>query len=313
MASTMSQAHSTATLGGVPAVIPDIPICAVFLALYAGFAATNMTIFRVNLRRGHKFILSALLFGFCMARITTLVLRIVWSTTPHNLSLAMAANIFVNAGILLVYIINVILSQRILRARQPHIGWNPVIRGAYKALYGLIIGALAMVITSVVISLKTTDPHTKVQCRDVQLAAITYLLVFTCIPLFHLAVAFSLPRAANEESFGQGSMTSKSLIVAISSCICVIIAGFKCGTTWSPLRLASNPAWYHSKACFYVFNFACEIMALSLLTFSRFDKRFYVPNGCNAPGDYTRLVGGEKPQQENDEGGNLSSMTPKTS
>lgn len=305
---------ATATVGGVPATVPDIPICAVFLALYAGFAVTNMAIFRMNLRRGHKFVLSALLFGFCMARLTTLVLRIVWSTIPHNTSLAIAASIFVNAGVLLVYIINIILSQRILRAKQPRLGWNPVLRAGYKVLYGLIIGALAMVITSVVLSMKTTNLHIKHQCRDIQLAAITYLLVFTCVPLVHLAAAFLLPRSTDEESFGQGSMTSKSLIVGLSTCICILIAGFKCGTAWSPPRPASHPAWFHSKASFYVFNFACEILVLSLLTFSRFDRRFYVPNGCKGPGDYTRLAGEpEKPPQSDGHDEASASIAPKTS
>ncbi|KAL5363559.1 hypothetical protein BJX96DRAFT_155918 [Aspergillus floccosus] len=314
MSQTPPAQSATATVGGVPATIPDIPICAVFLALYAGFAATNMTIFRMNLRRGHKFILSALLFGFCMARITTLVLRIVWSTIPHNTSLAIAANIFVNAGILLVYIINIILSQRILRAKHPRLGWNPVLRGGYKVLYGLIVGALAMVITSVVISTETKNPHIKLQCRDVQLAAVTYLLVFTCIPLIQLAAAFLLQRSTDEESFGQGSMASKSLIVGLSTCICILIAGFKCGTAWSPPRPAAHAAWFHSKASFYVFNFACEILALSLLTLSRFDRRFHVPNGCKGPGDYTRLAAEpEKLPQSNGHDEAYAAIAPKRS
>lgn len=279
-----------ATLGGVPAIIPDIPVCAVLLAIYIAFAATNMTIFQVNRRGGHKFVLSAMLFGFCMARITTLVLRIVWATIPHNSGLAIAANILVNAGILLVYIINMILSQRILRAKQPQVGWNPAVRLAPKILYVFIVGALAMVITSVVVSVNTTDPHTRAQCRDVQLAAMTYLLVFTCLPFVHLVAAFALPRSPHEESFGKGSVSSKALIVTLSTCICILIAGFKSGATWSPPRPASHPAWYHAKSCFYVFNFGCEILVLCLLTFSRFDQRFHVPNGCTHPGDYTRLA-----------------------
>jgi len=62
---------NTAGMGGVPTITPDIPICAVFIVIYLSFAATNMTIFQINKRRQHKFVLSGLMFGFCMARTVT--------------------------------------------------------------------------------------------------------------------------------------------------------------------------------------------------------------------------------------------------
>lgn len=280
---------TTAGMGGAPSVTPDIPVCAVFMALYIGFAATNMTIFQKNRRRNHKFVLSGMLFGFCMARITTLVLRIVWATRQTNVQLAIAAQILVNAGILLVYIINLILAQRLLRAKQPQLGWHPVIRHGAKALYVMIGGALVMVITSTVISVYTLNPGTLESCRDVQLTAITYLLVFTCLPLFHIALAFLLPRSKQEENFGEGKMVTKMIIITLSTCLCMLIAGFKAGVTWSPPRPITHPAWYHSKACFYVFNFTAEIIILCLLTFTRIDKRFFIPNGSTRPGDYSNL------------------------
>ncbi|KAL4747521.1 hypothetical protein BDW72DRAFT_11873 [Aspergillus terricola var. indicus] len=281
-------ASTTAGMGGLPSNNPDTIICAVLLAIYIGFAATNMTILQKNNKRKHKFILSGMLFGFCMARITTLVLRIVWANRQRNVRLAIAANIFVNAGVLLVYIINLILAQRILRAKQPHIGWHPIARIGSKVFYYLIPGALIMVITAIVVSTYSLDPATRSDCRDVQLTAITYLLIFTCLPLLHIIPAVLLPKSKQEESFGQGSMFAKVVIITVSTCLCMLISGFKAGTLWSPTRPISNPAWYHSKAAFYVFNFALEIMILCLLTFSRIDKRFHIPNGSTKPGDYSR-------------------------
>ncbi|KAL4813797.1 hypothetical protein BDW67DRAFT_102888 [Aspergillus spinulosporus] len=282
-------ASTTAGMGGLPSNNPDTIVCAVFLAIYIGFAAVNMTILQRNNKRKHKFILSGMLFGFCMARITTLVLRIAWANRQHNVRLAIAANVFVNAGVLLVYIINLILAQRILRAKQPHIGWHPIMRIGSKVFYYLIPAALIMVITALVVSSYSLNMTTRSDCRDVQLAAITYLLVFTCLPLLHIIPAVVLPRSEQEESFGQGSMLAKLVIVTVSTCLCILIAGFKAGTLWSPARPISNPAWYHSKAAFYVFNFVLEIMILGVLTFSRIDKRFYIPNGSTKPGDYSRM------------------------
>ncbi|RFU24280.1 hypothetical protein B7463_g12059, partial [Scytalidium lignicola] len=280
---------NTAGVGGVPTITLDIPVCAVFIFIYICFAATNMTIFQVNRQRQHKFVLSALLFGFCMSRIATLVLRIAWATRQHNVRIAIAAQILVNAGILIIYIVNLILAQRILRAIQPQVGWNLFLRAAYKVLYIAIGGALVMVITSVVFSLYTLNMHTRSICRDVQLAALTYLLIFTCLPFIHIAAALLLPKSREAESFGEGSMRSKLIIATLSACLCLLIAGFKAGVNWSPVRLATSPAWYDSKASFYVFTFVCEVLILILLTFSRIDKRFYVPDGCKRAGDYTRL------------------------
>lgn len=50
-------------LGGRPEVSVDVPVTAVFLGLFIIGAATHMTIFQLNRKKGHKFLMSALLFG----------------------------------------------------------------------------------------------------------------------------------------------------------------------------------------------------------------------------------------------------------
>jgi hypothetical protein len=50
-------------LGGTPEIGTDIPITAVFLFLFVIGAVTHMTIFQLNRRKGHKFLMSGLLFG----------------------------------------------------------------------------------------------------------------------------------------------------------------------------------------------------------------------------------------------------------
>ncbi|OTB03815.1 hypothetical protein M426DRAFT_321316 [Hypoxylon sp. CI-4A] len=283
-------ASTTAAVGGLPTIIPDVPLSAVFIFLYMGFAVINMTIFQVNKRRGHKFIPSAALFGFSMARIATLSLRIAWANRQTNVRLAIAASIFVNAGILVVYVVNLLFAQRILRAKQPNLGWHFALRVVYRALYVGIAGALIMVITALVLSVYTRNPNTLRACRDVQLASGTYLLVFTTIPFFIIAAAYLLPQSPAEEKFGHGKMKTKAIIVLLTTCLCVLNAGFRAGTAWSPPRPVSDPAWYHGKAPFYVFNFALEIIILCTLTPLRIDKRFHIPDGSKQPGHYSGLI-----------------------
>jgi hypothetical protein len=58
-------------IGGLPSKNIDIPVTAVFLALFIGAAALHMTIFQTNRSRGHKFLISILLFGELMAETLT--------------------------------------------------------------------------------------------------------------------------------------------------------------------------------------------------------------------------------------------------
>jgi len=101
---------TAAGLGGLPTTTLDDPIIAVFLFLFIVAAATHMTIFQVNRRRGKKFLMSAMTFGFCMARIAATCLRLGLSTHPTNISLAIAAQVFVAAGVVILFIVNLIFA-----------------------------------------------------------------------------------------------------------------------------------------------------------------------------------------------------------
>jgi len=266
-----------AQVGGLPTVSVDVPALAVLLAIYIGFAVTNMTIFQRNRKRNHMFRPSALLFGFCMARIATCVLRIAWSTRHTNVRLAIAAGIFINAGILILYLINLALAHRVFKAKRPQFRFHNALDRAVIGLYVLIVVALIMVITATVLSFYTLNTKTRQTARDIQLAAITYLLVITVLPFPMLAAAFLTKKGHYEAELGKGSMQTKTIIIMTSSALCMLIAGFKAGTAWENPRPIDHPAWYHSKAAFYVFNFTLEILALATLTLSRIDKQFYIP------------------------------------
>ncbi|RYP47912.1 hypothetical protein DL769_011263 [Monosporascus sp. CRB-8-3] len=280
----------TASLGGLPAVIPDVVVSAIFIALFLGLAVANMAILQANKRRRHRFPVSGMLFGLCMARVTTLILRITWAAAPRNVRLGLAANIFVNCGVVLLYAANLVFALRVLRARQPPLGWHPALRVLVWATYACIVASVVMAMTSAVWNAYTLpgDVRAKLLCRTLLQAASTMLLVAAALPLLFLALATLLPRRYNEESFGRGSMLAKMLVLALSALLCLAIAGFKAATAWAPARPISAPAWYHSPAPFYLFLFTLELVDLTLLTASRVDQRFYVPDGSWNPGDYSR-------------------------
>jgi hypothetical protein len=83
--------------GGVPMPIPDVPITVIFLLFFLLGAFTHISIYRANSKRGHKFLLSDLMFDFCMIRNLTCIFRIIWSfVSPRGVILV--ALIFENGG-----------------------------------------------------------------------------------------------------------------------------------------------------------------------------------------------------------------------
>ncbi|CAI7634278.1 unnamed protein product [Penicillium glandicola] len=257
----------TASIGGRPTITLDVPICSIFLALFITGAACHMTLFRRNMARGHKFIPSGVTFGFCMSRILANIIRIAWACHPTNVRIAIAAQIFVAAGVLLLFILNLLYAQRMLRAVYPVLGWSRPLSWAFKALYALVVVTIIMVITCVIQSSYTLNMNTLRIDRDILLYGQTYFAIISFLPLPILLLV------------GSGSWVVKVFIVGLVASLLCLGASFRAATSWMPPRLISDPAWYHSKACFYIFNFTIDISVVAIFFVARVDQRFWVPNG----------------------------------
>lgn len=276
MASGPPYLPNGAVMGGEPTVSVDVPICAVIVLFYAVGAAGNLIFFRRNWSRGHRFRISAFLFAFCISRVVTNVMRIVWATRHQNVSIAIVAQVLVNASVLILYLVNLIFARRLLEASRPSISSNLAFRSAFIALYVLLILMLAAVITVAVQSFYTLNPYTLQIDRDVLLVAITILTTMTFLPIpLMLAAAFFARRKPSIE-FSLGSWRSKLIILLTGTLLAITIAGFKCGTAWERPRPKNNAAWFHSKPAFYMFGFVPEILYIYSYLFFRVDKRFHV-------------------------------------
>ncbi len=310
---TMSPPYpaTTATLGGLPTVGLDVPICAVFLVLFIGGAISHMTIFQVNMKRGHKFILSGMMFGFCMSRLVTMVLRIVWAVYPHNVRIAIAANVFVAAGVVLLFIINLLFAQRILRACHPNSGWHPILHYSFMAIYVIIVLSLIALITSVIQGNYTLNHNTKRIDHDIQLYGGTFYAFVAFLPILLVIGGLVIPRKTRVEKFGSGRFRHKIAILLLASALLCLGASFRVGVNYAGgNRPRDDPAGYQSKACFYIFNFTVEIITIYLYVIVRVDKRFWVPDKSHGPGDYSRKLedGGEdKEREESTEGMHITS------
>ena len=258
-----------------------------------------MTIFQLNMRKGHKFIMSAMTFGLCMARILTMILRIVSACYPHDVQIAIAAQIFVSAGVLILFILNLIFAQRLLRAAHPHFGWHRGFSIAFQVLYALVVAMLVMVITATIQSFYTLNPHTLIVDRDLQRTGGTYFMFVAFLPIPMVIIGLLVPRKTRLEKFGSGRWRSKIAILLASATLLTLGAAFRAGTSFKNPRPISDPAWYHAKWCFYFFNFTMEIIVVYLYALVRVDRRFHIPNGSKGPGDYTRQ-GDERDTEKDD-------------
>lgn len=249
-----------------------------------------MTIFQINKRRSHKFVFSALLFGFSMARITALVMRIVWANYPRNANIALAANIFVAAGVLLLFLVNLIFAQRIVRSYHPHFGWHRAVSGAWKAVLFSVLAVLIMVVVANVHSSFTLDVETKMRERDVLRFAVVYLAVLAFLPIPIVVTAVLWPRGADQkiDKFGQGRMRTKVGLLLFTASLLSLGAWFRAGITFVPRLVGEPVAWYHSRPAFYCFNFVVELLVVFSYVVARFDRRFHVPDGSDGPGSYGR-------------------------
>ena len=170
---------------------------------------TSISIFRANLKRGHKFIISALFTGFCMARVGTCVLRLAWATRLENVSLGIAAQLLVNLGVFLLYIINLLFAQRILRARRPHIGWSRALKAVFITSYVCLGLVAVLVISFTVLSFYTLDANLLRACIDIQHAASTYLVVFVAVPYVVILAAYATkPSATSKAAAGVNGQVS---------------------------------------------------------------------------------------------------------
>ncbi|KAI1915132.1 hypothetical protein LOZ39_002996 [Ophidiomyces ophidiicola] len=280
----------SAGLGGIPTVSVDVPICSVFVAIFLVAAVSHMRLFRLNLSRGHKFIPSAVTFGFCVARTVANVLRIAWATHTTNFRLAIAAQVLVAAGVILLFILNLLYAQRMLRASWPRLGWSRGGSYLFKALCILIGITLIMVIVATVQSFYTLNANTRRIDRNLQLYGGSYTTFISFLPLPILVFLFLTSRPGQPqpgESFGAGSWGAKGVIVGAASVLLTLGAGFRLGIAAMPPRPLSHPAWYHHKVCFYIFNFSLEAIVVYLYLLGRVDQRFFVPDGSSKVRSYS--------------------------
>lgn len=283
-------ASKVAALGGMPTVHLDVPITAVFMFLFLLGGACHMTVLQLNLRRGHKFPMSGAMCGFSLSRILACAMRITWAAKPTDVSIAITAQILLNLGDLIGFVVNLNLALRIVRALHPKWGWHPMFKYFYIVVFSLMVVTICILIGFSIDGIYTLDPQRLQNSRDGQLSGISYFAFSAILSLFLIVLALVLPRKTEPEQFGRGGMKRKVAIATYGATLLALGAWYRAGTSYMPqhrLPLTKSVP-YLSKACFYVFYFTLENLVIWGYLFVRIDRVFYVPDGSKGPGDYSK-------------------------
>ena len=81
-------------------ILVDVPAAAVLLVVYLGLGIFHAYCFFKLSKK--TFVPQAMIMGFCFSRVVTMSLRIAWTEHLTNKNLAIAASVFINAGVLLL-------------------------------------------------------------------------------------------------------------------------------------------------------------------------------------------------------------------
>lgn len=231
--------------------------------------------------------------GLCKIRIITMALRTSWAYYPQNIGLAIAANIFVYVGTIILYGVNWFFVQRIIRAQHADRGWSTAYRIFHRAALACLGVALLLLIVSQVWRNFTLDDRKLKAFRVLLLTGQTYFTIFCIAPAALIAIALLIPHT-EVEKFGAGRLRNKISILLAAVAILSIGQVFRCVLNWIPQTSlvdiqsgAVELPVYLSKACFYSFNFVTEILVIAMFAIFRVDLRFHVPNGSRRSGDYS--------------------------
>ncbi|PVH91190.1 hypothetical protein DM02DRAFT_706397 [Periconia macrospinosa] len=285
---------ANASLGGIPSILPDVPLSVVFLVLFLIFGIAHMLILKKNKARGHKFIFNGPLAEFAFFRVLTTSLRIAWAKHPTSIELGIAATVFVYAGTILLFVVNWYFVQRIFRAQHPQLGWSKIYRVVHAVGIVAILVSLALVIVGAIQPFLTLNTAVRHIDHSLYLAGETYFAVFCFAPVIVVLISLVLPRNGIDK-FGAGRFRNNISILTAATLILSCGAIFRCVIAWLPETPLCDsegrpvqPPSYYSKASFYCCNFLTEILVVILYAITRVDLRFHVPDGCNEPGDYKR-------------------------
>jgi hypothetical protein len=221
-----------------------------------------------------------------MCRLATLSLRLAWSLRPTDVRLGLAASIFVSAGTVLLYIVNLVFTMRIVGYYHPRIGASAAFRIFARVVLVMILITLALAIITVCQAAYTLNASTHDIDRKIQLYAITFNAGIAALPLVAVPLAFIFGhRPPSRSKLGPTSARRRIMLVLLAALLLTLRAAWICGTIWLPPASIQDPMrWYLSKQVFYTLVLLPELMVVYIWALGRVDRWFHVNSNGNFGG-----------------------------
>lgn len=164
---------------------------------------------------------------------------------------------------MVLFAVNAIFTQRIIRALHPNFGWSLVLNVFFFIAVYSVPFIIAYNIVFTVIAFYTLNPHIEAIVRGFLLFGLCYTLSLSLLPILCILPRTFVPHIVPIERFGTGIFRSKIGILLFSTVL--LLAG-------AVVRLAShvmqhtteNPGVIESKQVFYIVGFAFEITVVVL-------------------------------------------------
>ncbi|KHN94381.1 uncharacterized protein MAM_07697 [Metarhizium album ARSEF 1941] len=268
-------------LGGFPTPMPDAPVSVMFLLLFCVGGFLHMNMYKANSKRGHKFLISGLMFDFCMVRVVTFIFRILWAYIGLHTSGVVLVGIMVqNGGAVVISAINLFFVQRLIRAMHPSIGWHP----AFSQTSLLLIWSCPAVTMMNLIAgcINALVPTQEKGAETVLKIGGCWNMMLAVTPLVWLFMASAKP-GPTPENFGVGDFRAKASLLVFGASLMTVGAAVRLAVFFNQ----GGPDRLFSKATLYITQFVFELLIVFVYAFFRIDQIYHIPNGSSGPGDYS--------------------------
>jgi hypothetical protein len=192
-----------------------------------------------------------------------------------------------------IFAINLVLTQRVLRAIHPKVFWHPLTSSLFTFLVASVPFFIIFNITVLTASFFVTTPHGAKTTKDLLFLGSSWNMFLCLFPIIFISLFGTIPSPFPIEKFGTGRFRTKIVLLMYSSSTLFIgaIVRLIAAAQTHPIN---EPGQVDTKSVFYLTGFMLEIFVVVLFAVARFDLRFHIPNGCTGPGQYA-------PKKEDDQ------------
>jgi hypothetical protein len=240
------------------------------------------------------FVPQAMTMGFCFSRVVSLSLRMAWTEHVTNKNLAIAASVFINAGVLLLvlspvrprltlqYLVNVIFVHRLalqVFTSIPTRRRYPLNAAAFAYMFSTLPLLILVIVPGIQLFL-SSDPSTISTDRKILRFAQCYLTVMVCLPVVLAPIIWISYFQRKVRAITPKEVTLRAGIVFTAGSLLVWIQAVKIlqGFYTPTAETAVNPPWFLQRPILYSGFFLPEILIVILFAVSNIRTRFVFPN-----------------------------------